>query len=387
MQMIRRPAITRGYLAGVLAAAAVAAALIAAPAAASATASDAASAAMSTAAQAPASFGGQASLASISCRGPSWCMAVGAYTTTDHVRHAQAMIWNGTTWRTLKNPPGKSLTSVSCSAPWFCMAAGGPTGAERWNGTSWAAMPSPPGGVSGVSCGSRKLCMVIYQGLVRSWNGTTWHLWKPQTDFCTGSAPGPCGLDGVSCASATNCVTVGTWTQSQEPIQNAVSVYWNGTSWTRDYELPARGNPAQLNAVSCTGSFCLATGSSSDDSAGGTVADADTFDATSQSWTSVPPDLGNLCAEFRACYWTAAISCASPTSCMTLGGPDGSQWWNGTGWASARTISAGRGSALQGLSCGGSNCLTVGFRTVAGKRRTLAELWNGSAWTIITTPR
>ncbi|HUZ56126.1 MAG TPA: hypothetical protein VMU94_26825, partial [Streptosporangiaceae bacterium] len=43
----------------------------------------------------------------------------------------------------------------------------------------------PKGGVGGVSCGSRTLCMVIYKGLVRSWNGTTWHLRKPQTDFCS----------------------------------------------------------------------------------------------------------------------------------------------------------------------------------------------------------
>jgi hypothetical protein len=314
-------------------------------------------------------------------------MAVGTYTTTDHVRHSQAMTWNGSTWRTLKNPPGNSLTSVSCSAPWFCMAAGGPTGAERWNGKSWQTMPSPAGGVAGVSCGSRKLCMVIFNGLVRSWNGTTWHLWKPQTDFCTGSAPGPCGLASLSCASATRCIAVGTWTQSQEPIQNAVTAQWNGTSWSRDFELPARGNPAQLNAISCTGAFCLTTGSSSDDSAGGTVADADTWQAASQSWTSVPPDLGNLCAEFRACFWAGAVACAGPTACMTLGGPDGSQWWDGTAWQSAKAISAGGGSALAGISCGGSDCLAVGFRTVAGKRRTLAELWNGSAWTIITTPR
>ncbi|HUZ55989.1 MAG TPA: hypothetical protein VMU94_26115, partial [Streptosporangiaceae bacterium] len=150
---------------------------------------------------------------------------------------------------------------------------------------------------------------------------------------------------------------------------------------------PAIGNPAQMNAVSCAWTFCLSTGSSSADAAGGTVADADTFDAASQTWTSVAPDLGNLCAEFHACFWAGAVSCASPTSCMTLGGPDGSQWWNGTAWQSARAISAGRGSALQGTSCGGGHCLAVGFRAVAGMRRTLAELWNGSTWTIITTPR
>ncbi len=247
-------------------------------------------------------------------------------------------------------------------------------------------MPSPKGGVAGVSCGTRTLCMMIFGGVVRSWNGTTWRLWSKATGFC-GGAPGPCGLASVSCGSSTNCVAVGTITISQEPVQNAVAAMWNGRSWSRDDDLPAVGNPAQANAVSCAGPFCMATGSSSSDVAGGTVADAYSWQAATHSWTGAPLDLGNLCAEFHTCFWTSAISCASPANCLTLGGPSGSQWWDGSGWHSARAISAGRGSALRGVSCGGSRCLAVGFRTVAGKLRTLAELWNGLAWTIITTPR
>ena len=378
MQIIRRPATSRRHLARVLAAVAAAGALLAAPAA--------ASAATGTARPAATAFGGQAALTSISCDGPSFCMAVGSYTTTDHVRHAQAMIWNGTSWRTLTSPPGQSLASVSCPAPGFCMAAGGPTGAERWNGTAWRRMPSPKGGIAGVSCGSRKLCMIISGGVVRSWNGVTWRLWSQATGFC-GGAPGPCGLASVSCGSPANCVAVGTMTISQEPVQNAVAAEWNGRSWSRTLDLPAVGNPAQANAVSCTGPFCMATGSSSSDAASGTVADAYSFQAATRSWTGAPLDLGNLCVEFHTCYWTTAVSCASPAACMTLGGPDGSQWWNGTAWTSAPAISAGRGSALQGLSCDGTSCLAVGFRTVAGRRRTLAERWSGSAWTIIPTPR
>src|SRR5260221_106772 len=42
---------------------------------------------------------------------------------------------------------------------------------------------------------------------------------------------------------------------------------------------------------------------------------------------------------------------------------------------------------LSDVSCGGSDRIAVGFRTVDGKRRTLAELWNGSARTIIQTPK
>ncbi len=102
MSVIRQPTISRHRLAAALATAATAAALIGGPAAASgASGASAASAAqVGIPRQVPATFGGQASLAAISCKGPSWCMAVGTYVTTDSVRHALAMTWNGTAWRT-----------------------------------------------------------------------------------------------------------------------------------------------------------------------------------------------------------------------------------------------------------------------------------------------
>jgi hypothetical protein len=34
----------------------------------------------------------------------------------------------------------------------------------------------------------------------------------------------------------------------------------------------------------------------------------------------------------------------------------------------------------------GQICLAVGYRTIAGVRRTLAERWNGTAWKILATP-
>jgi hypothetical protein len=333
-----------------------------------------------------AAFGGQASLTSVSCHGASWCMAVGSYTTTDRIRHSLAMIFNGTAWRALKNPAGTGLGAVSCSGTTFCMAAGGPTGAERWNGATWRTMASPKGGLAGLTCASRTFCARIHGvDIVSVWNGTSWR--DKTTDFCSGSAPGPCWLRGVSCGSTTNCVAVGTWTVSQEPVQNAVAQIWNGKKWTWDTELPANGNPAQVNAVSCVGTFCMAAGVASNDSAGASIAVGDKFDATSQVWTDVSPSLGGICAEFADCAWAAVIACGNSASCITLGGPSGSQFWNGSAWQSAKAMSAGRGSALQDVSCGGSDCLAVGFRTVAGKKRTLAELWNGSAWTIINTPK
>ena len=332
-----------------------------------------------------ATFGGMASLAAVSCRGAAWCMAVGGYTTTGGASHSLAMTWNGTSWRKLKNPPGAGMNGVSCSSRSFCMASGGPTGAERWTGAQWRTMPAPKGGLPGLTCASRTFCVRLHGNRPSVWNGTSWRDAKVP-DFCKGGPPGPCGLASVACGSTKNCAAVGTQTVSQEPVQNAVADTWNGTKWSFNGGLPANGNPAQLNTVSCAGTFCMSAGVASNDSARASIAVGDKFDATSQTWTDVSPSLGGICPEFQSCAWAGAVACASSTSCITLGGMRTSQFWNGSGWTSAKPVSAGKGSALQDVSCGGTNCVAVGLRTVAGKRRTLAELWNGSAWAIVKTP-
>src|SRR5215472_4934259 len=325
MHAIRSPR-GRSLMVCALAFAAAIAALVmgTAQAAASATAAHAARAARAgSAAQVvrhAGAFDGEASLKSVSCRGALWCMAVGGYTTTDGTGHSLAMIFNGAAWRTLKNPAGKGLTAVSCSSTTFCMAAGGPTGAERWNGTTWRTMPSPKGGLTSLTCASRAFCVRIHGDLPSVWNGTSWRDAKV-TDFCNGSAPGPCWLASVSCGSTTNCVAVGTWTVSQEPVQNAVADVWNGKKWTWDSELPANGNPAQLNVVSCAGASCMSAGVASNDTAYASIAVADKWDAKSQTLTDVSPDLGGICPEFQSCAWADAIACGNAASCITLGGP------------------------------------------------------------------
>src|SRR5215472_12614108 len=141
----------------------------------------------------------QASLASVSCAGSNWCMAVGSYTAKSK-GHALAQVWNGSTWRLVPAVPGSELSSVSCVSDSFCVGAGGPTGAEQWNGHLWRAvnMGKPDGGLNGVSCGSRASCMLIFPRLngpqVQSWSGgTKWHVWAKATNVCFGPPGAPCG--------------------------------------------------------------------------------------------------------------------------------------------------------------------------------------------------
>jgi hypothetical protein len=269
------------------------------------------------------------------------------------------------------------------------MARGGPTGTERWNGRSWTKMSSPAHAATAPSCGSRTLCMVLNGTgehgsgpVAESWNGRKWRSWLEDTSACGGPPGFECGMADVACGSATNCVVVGTITVSEEPVQETASDFWNGRKWLGT-DAPADGDPAALNAVSCAGSFCMAVGGAYQETAGGSVAVADVFDATTNTWTDASPDLGVTCTGLEECGWTGDISCGSATSCLAFG-PHLA--WNGSTWNSAPTRSAGHGSALHADSCGGQICMAVGYRTVAGVRRTLAELWNGTSWRILATP-
>lgn len=374
-------------------------ALAGAGATAGAAASAAADATAGVVPQARAGSPGPAGLSAVSCTGVSWCMAVGSYTDRSHVRHALALVWNGKAWRELRNPPGGALSSVSCSSASFCMARNGLAGqTEAWNGRTWRAVASPEHAATAPSCGSRSLCTLINghgsggSGSVpESWNGRAWRTWSRQTRRCYGNGS-PCGLYDVSCGTPADCVAVGTnWasTSDQEPT----AVRWHRTSWLRMPELPISswGHSGILNGVSCAGTFCMTTGNQQVDCGGGfpecgTLAAAATWNGSTGSWTDVSPKFAFTCTS-ATCTWTRAISCGSPTNCMTLTYQNGNLAWNGTSWNAAPFAPAGSGAALGALSCHHAFCMAVGHQVVSGRRSTLAEFWNGSAWTILTTPR
>ncbi|HEY3907327.1 MAG TPA: hypothetical protein VGM14_25715 [Streptosporangiaceae bacterium] len=324
----------------------------------------------------------QASLAAVSCRGSNWCMAVGTYTAKSKV-HALAQVWNGSKWRIVRGVPGTELSSVSCVTDTFCVGAGGPTGAEQWNGRAWRTvnLGKPDGGLTGITCGSRASCMLIFPRLdgpeVQSWSGgTKWHVWAKATNVCFGPAGAPCGLAGVSCGSATNCVAVGTTQYQFSSDQKPSSVVWNGKSWAFS-QPPGVGDPAEMNAVSCAGQFCLAVGSGDADVLQGTIAIAATWNAATRSWTDVSPKISQ-CGQ-ASCAWASVISCGSQKICMTLGHA-GSQVWDGQRWGAAPTIAVGHASGLPAVSCGLTICMAVGHQSIGNVRHSLTELWNGNGW-------
>jgi hypothetical protein len=302
-----------------------------------------------------------------------------------------------TPWSAVPSPnsSGSGLTSVSCAGPTLCMAVGSEfsdlsgsvTQIDLWNGSTWSAVPSPnpltpsnspfPGGeLSGVSCGSTTNCFavgsssgVVKQTLIESWNGTSWSIV---------SSPSVQGfLNGVSCSSAVACMALGAGASGQ------LFMSWNGVTWS---VVPATTVPGGLNSVSCaTPSSCLAVGTTAMSGPSSTLIES--WNGT--TWSSVTSPNVSPSVENTL----SGVSCSGPTWCVAVGSylktfssPVRTliEAWNGSSWSIVPSVDpAGAQDVLNGVSCTGvSACTAAGFRLPGGPHpsQTLVESWNGQHW-------
>jgi hypothetical protein len=147
--------------------------------------------------------------------------------------------------------------------------------------------------------------------------------------------------------------------------------------------------PATLSAVSCPSvTKCVAVGSYLD--------------------SSGDPDAGPLVEVSNGSGWTVqstpkvsggglmGVSCPSTSECVAVGTIDSAgssaplaELWNGTSWSVLRGA-AGPGShgGLDGISCSSAAaCMAVGGGLMpSGETSEPAELWNGSSWTVEPLP-
>ena len=356
----------------------------------------------------------------VSCSSAASCTAVGFYDSPAGAL-ALAEAWNGQVWtiQATPNPPGPAavsqLNGVSCSSATACTAVGFSqnssstdlTLAEGWNGTAWSIQPTPdpadadsfPGSVlSAVSCSSATACMAVgnYTNtaddvvtLAESWNGTGWNI---ETTLNPAGATNT-ALVGVFCGSATDCTAVGR-SFDAAGNQTAVVEAWNGVAWTSQVAaVPAGATGVELSGVSCrSASACTAVGSY-DDSSGTQLTLAESWNGT--AWhvqTTADPagatasDLVGLsCRTAKACWAVGHSYDASGTE-LTL-----AESLNGTVWQIGATPNPSGATVTYidgGVSCSGPKaCSAVGSYTdSSGVQLTLAESWNGTAWTVKTTP-
>lgn len=204
-------------------------------------------------------------ISDMSCPTDGFCAAVdGTY--------GYAFEWDGSTWSkpvtvdpvvadsTAQVNAGKSLNlivmSVACASPTFCPALDTAGNATTFNGRTWSklaqvATPSgerkPP-----LACPTPTYCTASVGGGVTYWNGTAWS--TPTSIAPAGFPPSRAGFAGVSCASDTFCMTVGSASQSLVGDWGVI----RGTGYTGGAQPVGIQDPSLVSCPSAA--FCMVVG-------------------------------------------------------------------------------------------------------------------------------
>jgi hypothetical protein len=194
-------------------------------------------------------------------------------------------------------------------------------------------------------------------------------------------------LRGVSCASASSCAAVGGRSATSKGPGGTLAEKWNGTKWSVVTSPdPAGSNGATLDGVACTSAkSCLAVGDYFTSSRS-TLPTAEKWNGTKWSVLTVPAPSGTTDA------FLDAASCVSSTDCWAVGGSMDNtlaESWNGTKWSivSSPSPNPAKPNYLTGLSCpSAKDCWAVGETFPTNFGGSLTEQWNGSKWSVVSTP-
>lgn len=235
--------------------------------------------------------------------------------------------------------------AVALAAGMAAAAAPASAVASGWHIQHTPNPPAKQGVLAAVSCASPTVCIAVgshdngggfFFPLAEAWNGTTWSVQRP---------PAPAGaqstsLLGVSCVSASGCVAVGSY-RSTAGVVKTLAEAWNGSSWSiQPTPNPAGATAGNLLGVSClSASACFAVG------------------------------------DFRSGSGVRRVLAEA---------------WHGSSWSiQPAPIPAGASrSFLNDVSCRSASACTAVGTYQHGKRAhvTLAEVWNGTSWSIQATP-
>lgn len=226
-------------------------------------------------------------------------------------------------------------------------------------GAGWTLQPLPgtsnSSGLTAVYCTSSTWCLAtgiqesnVFQGI---WNGGSWAVQPIQG--ITGS------LDSISCISLSWCMAMGSQT----------AALWNGSSW-QPTVLPGVSGAESVSYLSdsCTSQdFCLAAGQANFSDGSFTPVTAK-WDGSNWSPITTSGPTGSLNTDL------VSVSCPAENNCTAVGGYDNdegiftgeayAEHWNGSGWTVETTPNPGGGvySGLNSVSCPAvGSCVAVGY--------------------------
>jgi hypothetical protein len=206
-----------------------------------------------------------------------------------------------------------------------------------------------------------------------------------QQDTPAPAATGTWDFNTVSCTSPTVCMAVGNLSSGTGELLAESS---SKAGWTIR-SIPQPGSGSSLSGISCTSaSACIAVGETP--AGAGTVPLAERWNGASWHIQAIKKPAGATASLL------SGVSCTSPTRCTAVGdyskGPDTvplAERWNGSSWRiqSAKRPSGLKSSELASVSCTSpTRCTAVGDGQKGARIEAVAELWNGSAWSVQKVP-
>jgi len=313
-----------------------------------------------------------------------------------------------------ENAPILGVSSVSDTDAWAVGYHSGNTGTnvgakaliDNWNGTAWSAasVPTTPGNTAlllAVSASSATDAWAVgrtqvnksdFEGLALHWNGTAWSVSSGFSAALSGISGA--SAEGVADISPTDAYAIG---DSAATASGSVA-QWNGTAWSAvTLPLPAGANSnTTLNAISASGPDDVwVVGTFLDSTLGRNETFSDYFNGTAWSVETMPLDSSS---NLNAFYQFNGIQANSPTDVWAVGESavvDGSstdliEHYNGTAWSIVTSPSPGSGDSLTSVttSNAANDVWAVGVTqpTGATEGQTLTLNWNGTAWTTVASP-
>src|SRR5262249_8306822 len=168
---------------------------------------------------------------------------------------------------------------------------------------------------------------------------------------------------------------------------------WNGSRWSIvPVPSPSGAASSFLGGVACaSGSVCVAVGNTINSAGRGRTL-AERWNGVRWSIMPTPNPTGAPGA------YLSSASCPAPSLCIAAGSrtdstgtPTGTlvELWDGTHWTIVPTPkpAGAKGAELDGISCGVSVCLAAGAIDNPSGQLPLAERWDYNHWTILPTPK
>ena len=311
--------------------------------------------------------------------------AVGEYA-NGGVTQTLTMHYNGTAWSIVSSPNSGSgynqlagVTAVASNDVWAVGTSGDKGLTEHWNGSGWSVVPSPsPTNVTLRAASSTSATDVWAVGdspagfFSEHWNGTAWTAVTIPTPTATFD-----DLNGVWAVGAADVWAVGSVVSGS--TTSTVAEHWNGTAWSI-VPTASPGFPNELHGVAATsGGDVWAVGA-----ADGTLVEhwtGSSFDRVSSETLGAGPSAFRGVQAFSATdVWGVGY-----TEDKTL-----TEHWNGSAFTIVPSPNQpDRNNVLEDVDgVASTDMWAVGHADVKGDigAITLAEHWNGSAWTIVPTP-